>query len=319
MNNIRVSAIMAVFREKEKYVRKAVESVLSQTFADIEFIIILDDPNNKHILSVLKEYQFKDSRVTLFVNDENIGLAQSLNRAISCAEGEFLARMDADDIALPERFSRQVSYLDRNRDVVVVGTNKYFIDQEGHTISKGGRLPSSTYRTEKMLQYVNIMLHPSVMMRRREILNIGGYRNFPVSQDYELWGRILDYGYKINNINEYLMLYRVNPEGISSKNAYMQALMGRYIKEMREKRKSGRDDGYSEENLQTYIELYGGYNMQEKGKFQIARDLYIEGWNKAKKGRVIKGINMMRRASSMHPLVNFELCNIVKLFWMKFF
>ena len=109
-----ISVIMSVYNEKSIYVEKSIDSILNQTYNDLEMVIVLDSPDNETLLRILKEYTHKDARVKLLINDRNSGLAMSLNRAIEVAQGEYLARMDADDISKPERLERELEYLIKN-------------------------------------------------------------------------------------------------------------------------------------------------------------------------------------------------------------
>jgi glycosyltransferase involved in cell wall biosynthesis len=122
-----ISAVMSVYNESEEYLRKSIESILNQTYTDFEFIIILDNPDNKKARDILKEYENKDDRIVLLENEKNIGLAPSLNRGVKVARGKYIARMDADDIALPQRFEKQVYFLENNPDYAVCFTQVFLL------------------------------------------------------------------------------------------------------------------------------------------------------------------------------------------------
>jgi glycosyltransferase involved in cell wall biosynthesis len=127
----RISVVMSVYNG-EKYLRQAIESILQQTYTDFEFIII-DDGSTDSSREIIQSYD--DKRIRLVINEQNIGLTKSLNKGIRLAKGEFIARMDADDISLPQRFEKQVAYLDSHPEVGVLGTYANIIDHRGKIIN----------------------------------------------------------------------------------------------------------------------------------------------------------------------------------------
>ena len=207
-----LSVIMAVYNG-EPFVRQAVESVPSQTFTDFEFIII-DDASTDATASILREYT--DGRIVLLSNNTNVGLTKSLNIGLRHARGEFIARMDADDIALPERLERQVRYLDEHPDVGILGCACQFIGSMGRRLGKKPRpLDDCTTRWTALLR--NPFIHPAVMLRR-SVLEENGLRydeEFTQSQDYEFFTRVLKYT-RGANLSEQLLLYRKHPGDITS-------------------------------------------------------------------------------------------------------
>ena len=126
----KVSIIMSVYNG-EKYLQEAIESILNQSYSGFEFIIV-NDGSTDYTEEILNEYT--DSRIVRINNQENIGLARSLNRAIETAHGELIARMDADDISAPDRFEKQVAYLDAELEVSVLGTYMKQIDADGNNL-----------------------------------------------------------------------------------------------------------------------------------------------------------------------------------------
>lgn len=180
-----ISVIMSVYNEKSIYVEKAIDSILNQTYSDLEIVIVLDSPDNETLLKILKEYTHKDTRVKLLINDKNIGLAMSLNRAIEVAHGEYLARMDADDISKPERLERELEYLINNGlDVVSCVADK--IDENGNVWGEIKPFNNRPEVIKDILEIQNVIIHPTVLMRTDIIKSVGGYRNFPSCQDYDL-------------------------------------------------------------------------------------------------------------------------------------
>lgn len=300
---IKISVIMGVYREKNEYIKLAVDSILNQSFTNFEFLIVLDDPNNIEGLKLLNEYKEKDNRIKVIVNESNIGLAMSLNKAIELANGEYLARMDADDISLLDRFSKQVEYMDAHPEITVVGTNKNIIDESGKQISKGGHLPENPKDTEKCLKHANIIVHPSVMMRSKDIKAIGGYRDFPTTQDLDLWLRVVSAGLKICNMDEYLINYRINSQSVSMSKAYLQAIVGKYIRKMEKERKKNDTDSYSKDGLLQFLKENKYDDNTAIEKYNIAKMKLENGRIAIKKKHFISGIVSLIHSSFMHPLM----------------
>lgn len=214
MNILLVSIIMPVFNG-EKYLREAIESVLRQTYRNFEFIIINDcstDRTEEIILS------YSDPRIRYYKNEKNLHVAETLNRCISLAKGDFIARMDADDICMPKRIECQVRYLQKHSDLDGCGTWAIKIDSGGRkTGFLRGYLNSEMAACSAL--FTVPFVHPSVMFRspviRKELynMNIRG-----AGQDLELWSRLSIRGYRFNNIPIHLLKYRIHSENVSSKN-----------------------------------------------------------------------------------------------------
>jgi len=211
----KVTILMSVYNG-QKYLRQAINSILCQTFTDFEFLII-NDGSTERSVEIVQSY--KDSRIRLVHNDQNIGLTKSLNRGLELVQGEYTARMDVDDVSLPERLEKQARYLDANPDVCVVGCWWQAIDGND-TFLSCVRVPVHRYECafmmfEKGEQPVG---HPCVMYRTAEIRALGGYNpEYRVAQDAELWFRVNAYGHNLANIPKILLLYRIHQHQTSSK------------------------------------------------------------------------------------------------------
>lgn len=132
MRNPKVSVIMSVYKEPVEWLHESIDSILNQTFTDFEFIIICDNPSYDEGIALLYAYKEKDHRIVLIENEKNLGLTKSLNKGITVAKGDFIARMDADDISLPERFEKQMSLLEKHPEIGVCGSIiDYMGDRKG--------------------------------------------------------------------------------------------------------------------------------------------------------------------------------------------
>jgi glycosyltransferase involved in cell wall biosynthesis len=212
---MRVSVIMPVYNS-ERFLSEAVESVLDQTFSDFEFIIINDGSSDRSE-EILKHYKNRDSRIVL-ASQANCGVAASLNRAIAISTSSLLARMDGDDRALPCWLQKQIDFLDQNSECSVVSSYAYFINSAGKRIGKAGN-PVNVERGWAEMNpshFLNI-IHPTVLMRKRDVLTCGAYREGCVGpEDRELWGRMVTAGKMIRCNPEPLIEYRLHGESISA-------------------------------------------------------------------------------------------------------
>jgi glycosyltransferase involved in cell wall biosynthesis len=200
-----VSIVMPVYNA-EPYLKRAVESILDQTFADFEFIII-NDSSTDASWAILDSYG--DSRILLLDNQKNRGLTYSLNQGLAAAKGEYVARIDADDIAMPRRLEKQVSFLRAHPEIGILGCSCDNIDSEGR------RIGSSTMpETDLAVRWVSLLGNPfihSAVMIRRSILVSNGLKydeTFETTQDYDLWTRMLQRT-RGANLREPLVQYRL--------------------------------------------------------------------------------------------------------------
>ena len=185
----KISVIMGVYNEKEIWLKKTIESILEQSYSNFEFIIILDNPNNELLEKIILGYVKKDNRIIYVKNKKNLGLVKTLNIGMSMSQGDYIARIDADDIAYKERFKIQVEFLERNKDIDLVGTNVEIIDEEGKYI-KTNKTIEKNEDIVKLLFWRNMIYHPSILVRRQKLIEIGGYREIEFAEDYDLFCKI---------------------------------------------------------------------------------------------------------------------------------
>jgi glycosyltransferase involved in cell wall biosynthesis len=239
MNTPAVSIVMAC-RNAERFLASSVESILNQTCADFEFILI-DDASDDPSGELLAEYARHDARIVLSRNESNLGLTQSLNLGLERARGIYIARMDADDIAMPTRIERQRQYLDAHPKVFLVGTAYEYIDEAGNTLGPHTP-PTAPPRVAKTLPRTNCIAHPSILFRNGTGLR---YRSkFLYAQDYDLYLRLLSEGKTLANLEEPLLRYRQHAESVTLSQAAKQALFADKARAFHRQRISEGQDSY---------------------------------------------------------------------------
>lgn len=224
----KVSLIMSV-HNGATHLRESIESILTQTFRNFEFIII-NDGSIDLSLNIIKEFAQKDSRIKIVTNEKNLGLTKSLNRGILVSIGEYVARMDNGDISYPTRFEKQVAFLDTNPEHCMVGSFANFTNDNSEVIGQL-KYPTSHEDISRGLIRHNLFVHSSVMMRRDALDKVGLYNeDWRYAQDYELFFRMIQVG-KVANIPEALVSYRISEESITkskNKKQVMFAIRARY-------------------------------------------------------------------------------------------
>lgn len=215
MNTPLVSVLIPCYNV-EKYVVEAVNSILSQTYDNIEIIAINDYSTDKTGL-LLDELAKQDPRIRVINNEENLKLIKTLNKGISLCNGEYIARMDADDISLPRRIEKEVDFLEKNKDHDIVSTLFYAFPSENPNKKSFHQSPLKDSELRAFILFKSGICHPAVMIRKRVFIDLG-LRFEPEYlhvEDYALWSEAI-YKTKIANIGEPLLLYRVHPHQVSS-------------------------------------------------------------------------------------------------------
>lgn len=212
-----VSVILSAYNA-EKYLAEAVESVLNQTFRDFELILI-DDGSKDSTPQLVKQFAERDPRV-IGISRANKGLTPTLNEGIARATAPLLARLDADDRCLPERFEKQVAFLEAHPEVVCVGSRVRLIDPLGSPIKVTDHpLDHDSIDAGLMKGIGWSIVHPAAMMRAEAVRKVGGYREqFKTSQDLDLWLRLAEIG-RLANIAEPLTEYRQHFESVANTKA----------------------------------------------------------------------------------------------------
>ena len=223
-----VSIIMSTYKEEEIFLRQAIESILNQSYKDFEYIIILDNPDNNLHIRIIKEYANLDKRIKFYVNEKNMGLTASLNKGLGLAKGKYICRMDADDISINKRIENQKRYLEENNYDLIGGISQ-MIDENGKSIYSIKKVPTNMDNIKKALSYNQIISHPTWFGKKEVFEKLNGYRNMPLCEDYDFTLRAVLNGYKISNIDETVLKYRMTSSSISRSNLYEQYLFARFI------------------------------------------------------------------------------------------
>lgn len=207
-----LSVILPVYNAKE-YLFEAIESILNQTFKEFELIII-NDGSSDNSLEIIK--LFNDSRIVL-IDQDNKGLAATLNVGLAIAKGKYIARMDADDIAYPNRFETQLEFLKKHPKVKLLGSAIEIIDKEGQRLCFDGPYTGSKFLKKFLKKLGNPFKHPTVIFDKDTAINLGGYNETigKYFEDYFLWSRIAEL-HDIEILKEVLLKYRVTPGSIMS-------------------------------------------------------------------------------------------------------
>jgi glycosyltransferase involved in cell wall biosynthesis len=218
-----ISVLMTVYNGS-RFLREAVDSILNQTFRDFELICV-DDGSTDESAAILSEFARRDARIKI-ITQQNTGVTASLNIGLRAARGEFIARMDADDISLPQRFEKQIAYLQSHPDCVLVGSQVLMVDPDAMPIYPKR---DTSYDHEQILDALLDkgwpIVHPSVMIRAQVMRSIGGYdEQYRVVQDHDLFLRLADHG-RLVNLREILLLYRQHFDAIGYAKAQLQAEM----------------------------------------------------------------------------------------------
>jgi glycosyltransferase involved in cell wall biosynthesis len=296
----RVTVLMSVYNG-EKYLSEAIDSILGQTFEDFEFLII-DDGSTDSSSEVIRSYT--DPRIRLIKNGENIGLTCSLNKGLKLARGEYIARMDADDISLPERLEREIAIADVHPEITVVTTGfanfvNSFRKDNKDSENKVGVDEIEWIGFEDLLEG-NKVFHGSVLFRRKNILDIGGYdERLPKAQDYDLWLRV-SRNAEIIKLKRILFLRRLHFDCVSIKGLTKQEYYADMVK--RKNEFACRSSNKSQSLLQKYR-----YRKRAMIRLRGYGSLFLQD------NYIKKGIYLLLKSFCLYPTCSGLKLIIVKL------
>jgi glycosyltransferase involved in cell wall biosynthesis len=219
-----VTVLMPVFNG-EKYLNKAIQSIIDQTYDNFEFLI-LDDGSTDNSIRIVKSYN--DSRIRHIISPVNRGIEKTLNKGLKLAEGKYIARMDCDDISLPRRLQNQVAYMEQNPEIGVLGAAMQIIKNGRPT--KVRRWPATDYQIKIHLLFQNPLSHPVIMIRKETLNGIDYPEDCNYCEDYRLW-TILASHTKFANLPDILLQYRIHDNQITKKLSQLSASGARKARE----------------------------------------------------------------------------------------
>lgn len=289
---------MSIYNEPICWIEQSISSILSQTYKNIEFMIILDNPGDLNLLDYVKALAKRDNRIVVLENDINVGLGNSLNRGIQQATGEYIARMDADDISMKDRIAKEVEYLEENK-LDLVATNIIDMDMGGILTGKGTSYPNKNKRIKEYLKYGSCLPHPTWLGKKNVFLK-NPYSPLRACQDYELVARLAQKGYKLGVLPEALLQYRLNNNSISSKKKVFQKTVSFYVRDCY---KSKKDISYS--NLEAFLNSAQGRKKREcLEKYYLSVNELKESYRENRYvDFLIKGINLFLRSKEARDVL----------------
>lgn len=251
MKDLKLVSVLIPTYNVEEYVEKAVESILNQTYENLE-IIIVDDCSTDGTYKILEGLSKKDSRIKLFSNSKNSKIAYTLNRAWEQSSGEYLARMDGDDISLPDRIERKIKFLQDNTEYDLVGSSIQSIDEFGNII--GSSKFSSNHKVlKKTLKYSSPVAH--IWLAKRKVYEkLNGYREISGCEDYDFLLRMDTEGFKFTNLENYFgYQVRIHNKNTNSRMGLKQRKMHQYVYSLYTERLETGTDSFTPKKLEDSI------------------------------------------------------------------
>lgn len=243
-----ISVLVPVYNV-ENYVETAIDSLLCQTYSNLE-IIVVDDCSTDKTFEILKKLAEKDARIKLFKNEKNSKICQTLNHCLLHAKGNYIARMDGDDISHRERLEKLKKYLDEHPDIDLVGSQSIAINENGKELSRKKLL-----RTPNFIRFGNRFMCSvqHIWLCRRNVYDVlNGYREIPYSEDYDFLLRGENQGFKYANIEDYAYLVRTRAGNTATTNGLAQRKTARYVQKIHRREKIGKK-GYDPQEHQASV------------------------------------------------------------------
>lgn len=260
-----IAVIMTAYNEEEIWIHECMQSILTQTYKDFHLYVLLDNPENESLKTILRDYEKEDTRVSFYVNDQNLGLVKSLNKLLGMVTEEFVARMDADDVMEVARLEKEMQFMEEHALDFVI-SNCSFLYANGK-IGKGATIPTLIgEQFNEAQKYGNVSMHNTWLQKKSVYDALGGYRLVAHCEDYDYVLRAIQAGYKIGRMDEELVKYRLRDTSISAMYAKEQFEKSRLLRYAYSKGK--RIDMLSPDKLN---EVYSAYSDEEKEKFAKAK------------------------------------------------
>ncbi|MEN9389389.1 MAG: hypothetical protein RLY61_473 [Candidatus Parcubacteria bacterium] len=247
----------------QKYIEESIRSTLTQTYKNLQ-VIIVNDASTDRTGAIIEQFRLQDSRIELITNTSNLKMSLSLNKGLAQARGKYIARMDADDISLPERISRQVAYMESHPEVGISGTSMKIVDEDLQQIGiRSYYLTDAEIR--KHIFKFSPFCHPSIIMRKDVLDKAGGYEHeYNPAEDYELYFRLGMHS-KFGNIPDFLLMYRTVPNSMTTGGINKMENMTTKIKLKYLVQYNARTLDY----ILTYAQLYMSKFIPPKLKFKL--------------------------------------------------
>lgn len=300
-----ISIIMSVYKEELSILEQAIDSILKQTYSEFEFIIINDNPLDVNLKDYLCKKAMQDLRIKLITNHENIGLVKSLNRALKECDGDYIARMDADDVASVDRLEKQLNWMIAN-GTDVLGTFVDYINANGEVITNCNKQIYKKEQLKKIIRYVNYIYHPTWMVRKSIYDELNGYRDIKACEDYDFLLRANQKNKKIEICDSTLLYYRISEQGISHIYRYEQLAIMQFLQ-----KKSGVICELSIDKINSYQKRIKE-DMRAQRFFYKANVFHERALVMKRKKRNIYAVLYMICAAGLSPIFLKLYINILK-------
>jgi len=246
----KISVVMTIFNA-EKYLRETIESILNQTFRDFELIAV-NDKSTDSTLTIIKEFMKKDKRIVLVNNKRNLGPTTSLNVGLKNTRGDYIAISDHDDVSLPNRLKTEYDFLEKNKDIFLVGSGAININEKGSELSVFHPITDFN-KINKVIPINPCFYHPTIMFRNEQGIK---YRDkISYAQDRDFYLNLLSKNKKLTNIPDILVKYRIHSSQLSTSKRGQQYLFSEKAKEFyRQREKFGKDE-YDKFNPEEILNL----------------------------------------------------------------
>ncbi|MFL0163636.1 glycosyltransferase family 2 protein [Candidatus Clostridium helianthi] len=301
MCNKLVSVVMCCYNEEIQWVKKSIESLINQEYKNLEIIIVNDNPDNLDIISLLTRYLKIDRRIKVLFNNKNIGLVKSLNKALLECNGEYIARMDADDVSKLNRIKKQVEFMEKNNEVGLVMSYANFIDEFDNKIGEQRNTPIKFEQIKKILMYKNVAVHPTWLFRKSILSKLKRYNECMYVEDYEFLCRAIINGIILETLPEFLLDYRVRKTSICNSNRLFQQINFQTINKSYIAALKGKPycilENFDSNNLKNLKYLKFTQDNIYRGKVLINEKKYI-------KGSILIFFNVIGNRYKINQLIN---------------
>lgn len=216
------SVLMSVYdKEKPQYLEQSIQSMLQQTAKPEQFVIVKDGVLNNNLQNIIEKYKkLYPNLFTVVSLKQNVGLGRALDHGLKACRNELVARMDSDDISLPQRCEKQLKIFEADEKLAIVGTNIDEFWDDPKDIKYSRVVPSEPEEIKKRIGRIQPFNHPTVMYKKSEVIRCGGYGKMKRKQDRDLFSRMINMGCKARNINESLLLFRSNADNYKRRKSW---------------------------------------------------------------------------------------------------